>query len=66
MIRFEKLISTIKTMTPEEKERLKQCVRCENTPNSCGCSEKDEDENGFCNRYKERKRTNENKDARDV
>lgn len=39
--------------------RVKQCINCEYHPADCGCTEDDEDENGFCKKYKRRK-TNEN------
>ena len=28
--------------------RFVQCVECKNNPKECGCTEKDEDENGYC------------------
>lgn len=44
---------------PNNKERLLQCAKCANDPEKCGCTEKDEDVNGMCMKYKERMIKNE-------
>lgn len=40
-------------MNEHDIERMMQCVMCKSDPEKCGCSEKDEDENGMCKKYKE-------------
>lgn len=35
--------------------RMMQCVWCKNDPETCGCTDDDEDENGFCRQWAERK-----------
>ena len=34
--------------------QVNQCLNCINDPADCGCTEDDEDENGFCKKYKHR------------
>ena len=29
-------------------KRMKQCIDCARDPETCGCTDKDEDENGMC------------------
>lgn len=41
-------------LSKEDKERLLQCVLCANDPDTCGCTEADEDETGLCTKYKKR------------
>lgn len=41
-------------LSPKDTLRLLQCVMCSEDSLKCGCTERDEDENGFCNKYKER------------
>lgn len=31
--------------------RMRQCFYCLNNPETCGCSDDDEDENGHCKKY---------------
>ena len=38
--------------------RLKQCVTCGRNPETCGCTESDEDANGMCMQWSERKEPN--------
>ena len=32
-------------------ERLAQCIVCWRDPETCGCTEADEDDRGFCKRF---------------
>jgi len=32
--------------------RLMECIECGNDPDHCGCTEEDEDENGYCKRWR--------------
>ena len=38
-------------MTEHEKQRLIQCITCARDPETCGCTEANEDENGFCTEW---------------
>ena len=35
--------------------RLMQCIECKNDPEYCGCTDDDEDDDGFCKKWEERK-----------
>ena len=35
-------------------DRLTECVLCANDPETCGCTDNDDDEQGHCKNYKER------------
>ncbi len=39
-------------------KRMKQCIGCMRDPENCGCTEKDEDENGMCKRCLPRVKAN--------
>ena len=39
--------------TYSEAERIIECMCCGRDPETCGATEKDEDEDGFCKLYKE-------------
>lgn len=32
-------------------KRMKQCISCMRDPETCGCTEKDEDKNGMCKNH---------------
>ena len=49
----------ILSLATNDKKRLFQCVTCRKNPEICGCTEKDEDVNGMCMKYKERMIKNE-------
>lgn len=34
--------------------RVMQCIECKNDPEYCGCTDDDEDEDGFCKKWEER------------
>ena len=38
-------------MKEREKQRLIQCITCARDPETCGCTEANEDENGFCTEW---------------
>lgn len=38
----------------QDLKRLIQCVICANDPETCGCTDDDEDEQGFCLNYRKR------------
>ena len=42
-------------MTDHDIERLIQCITCSCDLEKCGCTEADEDENGMCTKWKDRK-----------
>lgn len=42
-------------MTGRDIERLIQCITCKNDPETCGCDDKDEDSEGMCVCWAERK-----------
>lgn len=41
-------------MSQNDKRRLAQCVNCVKDPDTCGATEKEEDEKGFCKMYERR------------
>lgn len=43
------------TVLARNIRRLKQCVTCERNPKTCGCDDADEDANGMCVKWAERK-----------
>lgn len=47
-------------MTLHDFERLIQCITCANDINKCNCTEKDEDEYGFCKQYVPRQKGKKN------
>lgn len=44
---------TDKEFLERELKRIEQCIRCANDPQTCGCTETDEDENLMCKKYRE-------------
>ena len=42
-------------LTEHEIERLMQCVTCGHDIDKCKCTDEDEDENGMCTKWVERK-----------
>lgn len=44
IVRLRRAIKTI--------DLLMQCVQCGNDPATCGCTEEDEDERGYCRKYR--------------
>ena len=42
-------------LNENDRRRLSQCILCVNDPILCGCIDTDEDENGMCKKYVERK-----------
>ena len=40
-----------KTERADDYTRLAQCILCWKDPEKCGCTEKDEDEKGLCNKF---------------
>ena len=51
-MRIKDLIKETAELSENDKKRLMQCVKCMNNPETCNCTEADEDENGMCKRYK--------------
>ena len=49
-------LNNIVSIIPEDmKARLMQCVTCKHDPAECRCDESDEDADGMCKRYEQRK-----------
>ena len=46
------VLHKIPWLSDHDKLRLLQCIYCMNDPNDCGCTEKNEDKNGMCKRYR--------------
>lgn len=42
-------------MTEKDIDRLMQCITCERNPQTCGCKDEDEDSEGMCVCWAERK-----------
>lgn len=53
-----KALNEMLALSFKDKRRLLQCIFCGNNPDTCGCTEKDEDAKGYCTKYKERKNGN--------
>lgn len=47
----EQAIKTVRSLSPHDKIRLLQCVFCNKDPETCGCTERNEDEKGMCTKY---------------
>lgn len=41
----------LRGLSPNDKIRLLQCVFCNRDPDTCGCTEKDENDKGMCKKY---------------
>ena len=48
MNEFLKIMAKVGPMSRKDKERLLQCILCKHDPEDCGCTEADEDKDGFC------------------
>jgi len=48
----ENIADIMKDLSDRDKARLFQCIMCAEDPDTCNCSEKDEDENGLCLKHK--------------
>lgn len=49
------ILKEIRNLSQHDKNRLFQCVFCARDPETCGCTEKDEDYKGFCVCYRSRR-----------
>lgn len=47
----DEAIKAVRGLSARDKIRLLQCVFCKNNPETCGCSERNEDEKGMCKKY---------------
>lgn len=45
------IVSQWLSVRMNDLKRLKQCVACDRNPETCGCSEADEDKDGMCQKY---------------
>lgn len=48
------ILKEIRNLSQHDKIRFIQCVFCARDPETCGCTEKDEDNKGFCVCYRSR------------
>ena len=51
----EQAIKTVMSLSPYDRIRLLQCVFCDNDPETCGCTERNEDKDGMCRKYNRHK-----------
>ena len=39
-------------LSDHDKDRLMQCIKCENNPETCNCTDSDEDSDGMCKKFR--------------
>lgn len=45
-------LKEVEELSDHDKDRLMQCIKCENNPEDCGCTYSDEDHNGMCKKFR--------------